>query len=96
MQTSNRRSFLAGLAGLAAVLASFGLWSCGSSSTCLRYSDCDQGLTCYDGACVVPGHDTSDGGDDGGGESSSTSTGSMTVEDGAATTDSGIADASTD
>jgi hypothetical protein len=30
------------------------LTRCGAPSTCLRYSDCAQGLTCAAGKCVAP------------------------------------------
>jgi hypothetical protein len=33
---------------------------CGSTSECLRYSDCDQGLTCAAGHCVPPAGPTGD------------------------------------
>ena len=59
MRTFERR----GLIGLAMATTLVAVWNCGSSSTCLRYSDCDQGLTCANGLCVIAG-----GGDDGGGD----------------------------
>jgi hypothetical protein len=35
---------------------------CGESSACLRYSDCDPGLTCAYGSCVLPPVEESDSG----------------------------------
>lgn len=30
------------------------VWNCAVPGQCLRYSDCNQGLTCAAGKCVVP------------------------------------------
>jgi hypothetical protein len=107
MRTFERR----GLIGLAMATTLVAVWNCGSSSTCLRYSDCDQGLTCANGLCVVAGDD--DGGDGGGGSTTTmptataTSTTTPVTDSGGGSTvdamtgdatseDAGIADASTD
>jgi len=49
-----------------AVVVVAALTGCGAPSTCLRYSDCAQGLTCAAGKCVIPGFndDNADGQDE--------------------------------
>ncbi|MGA7122854.1 MAG: hypothetical protein WBY94_22325 [Polyangiaceae bacterium] len=38
---------------------------CGAGSDCFRYSDCDPGLTCAYGSCVLPPQQDGATGDDG-------------------------------
>jgi hypothetical protein len=85
MRTFERRALI----GLALVTSLVAMWSCGSSSTCLRYSDCDQGLTCANGLCVIAGGD-GDGGDDGGDDDGGATTPTPT------TTATPVTDAGTD
>jgi hypothetical protein len=55
------------LGGFAALLAVLGvtLAHCVSPTNCLRYSDCDEGLTCAYGRCVVPMPPSDGGGTEG-------------------------------
>jgi hypothetical protein len=47
----SRKSVSFGFIAVACVVASV---NCGTPGECLRYSDCDQGLTCARGHCVPP------------------------------------------
>jgi hypothetical protein len=91
MRIFERRALIARLlmAGMAGSLAA--VWNCGSSTTCLRYSDCNQGLTCANGLCVIAGDGDGDAGD--GGEEvesdGSTTTTTPTTDAAVAAVDSG-------
>ncbi len=97
MRTFERRalSALLMIGSLAAV------WNCGSSTTCLRYSDCNQGLTCANGLCVIAGDGDGDAGDGGAtdeGDGATTTTPVTTATSDAAiatTVDSGTVDSGT-
>ena len=96
MRISERR----GLVALAMAAALGAVWNCGSSTTCLRYSDCDQGLTCANGLCVVAGDGDADGGDggdedDGGSTTTPTPTTTATMPTPTPSADAGTADAMT-
>jgi hypothetical protein len=49
MQTSSRIVVVALFAGLASLAL-----HCAAKDTCIRYSDCDEGLTCARGHCLPP------------------------------------------
>jgi hypothetical protein len=59
MRTSKHLLVAAALAALLCLMT-----QCGTSGDCLRYSDCDQGLTCAAGHCVAPPMSGDDGGAD--------------------------------
>jgi len=59
---SSRWHAAAALLALAAVADA----ACGAAGECLRFSDCDPGLTCAYGQCVVPPPPDTDAAADGG------------------------------
>lgn len=67
--------------GALLTLAAVAVVACGEAGECLRFSDCDQGLTCAFGHCVLPPPPETDGAapEEGGTTTTVADTGSTTV-----------------
>ncbi|MEO8877196.1 MAG: hypothetical protein ABI461_16500 [Polyangiaceae bacterium] len=80
---------------LAAIVVAALATNCLPSDECLRFSDCNEGLTCAFGKCVVPPAQSGEGGaDDEGG--SSEPDGAVVTFDSGTPSDSSIGDATAD
>ncbi len=83
MSTSDRTR----IATIAITLLVGAAAGCGASTDCMRYSDCDEGLTCAYGHCVFPpSQDPGDGasGDDAESAETGDDSGSIATADGSA------------
>ena len=81
MSTSDPMRF----ATIAISLLVGGAAGCGAGTDCMRYSDCDQGLTCAYGHCVLPpSQDPGDTtiGDDAASSAAGDDSGSLSTADG--------------